>query len=47
MTPWEQWPEIWMNRLQDNCFFLYLRRKEGEIFQLGEYLDGIGVSLDG
>lgn len=39
------WPDNWMKRLQDNCFFLYLRRKGGEMFQLGEYLDEIGVKL--
>lgn len=43
----ESWPEDWLKRLQDNCFFLYLRRREGEMFNLGDYLEGLGVDLDG
>jgi hypothetical protein len=32
------WEEDWQERLQDTCFFLYLRRKPDEMFNLIEYL---------
>ncbi|MNR08768.1 hypothetical protein D3C85_1249380 [compost metagenome] len=32
------WEEDWQERLQDNCFFLYLRRKSNEMFDLIEYV---------
>lgn len=33
----ESWGEEAAERLQDNCFFLYLRRKPGEMFHLHNY----------
>lgn len=41
------WGDEGIKRLQDNCFFLYLRRREGETFSLGEYLEGLGVKING
>lgn len=35
------WEDDWWQRLQDNCFFLYLRRKEGEIFNFDDYVKGL------
>lgn len=32
------WEEDWQERLQDNCFFLYLQRKPNERFDLIEYV---------
>lgn len=31
------WPDDWKQRLQDNCFFLYLRRKPNEMFTFDDY----------
>jgi 5'-3' exonuclease len=31
--------EDWEQRLQDNCFFLYLRRKPDEMFNVWEYME--------
>jgi hypothetical protein len=35
------WPEDWEQRISDNAFFLYLRRKEGEMFNFKEYVEGL------
>jgi hypothetical protein len=35
----ESWPDDYMERLQDMCFFLWLRRKEGEMFSFTDYLE--------
>lgn len=35
------WPDDWKQRLQDMCFFLYMRREEGEMFDLDTYLDSL------
>lgn len=37
----EAYPEDWWQRLQDNAFFLYLQRKENDVFQLDEFLGGL------
>lgn len=37
----EMYPEDWRQRLQDNAFFLYLQRKENDVFQLDEFLGGL------
>lgn len=39
----QAWPDDYMERLQDMCFFLWLRREEGEMFDLKKYFDKIGV----
>ena len=40
------WPDDWKQRLQDMCFFLWMRREEGEMFELTKYLDNIGVDYE-
>lgn len=42
----ETWPDDWKERLQDNCFFLYLRRKPDEMFCLEEYFDKLKIKGD-
>lgn len=37
------WPDDYMERMQDMCFFLWLRREEGEMFDLKKYLERLGV----
>lgn len=37
------WPEDYQERLADNCFFLYLQRKEGEMFNLYEYVESLNA----
>lgn len=32
------WEDDWQERLQDNCFFLYLQRKPDERFNLNDYM---------
>lgn len=39
----ESWPEDYMERLQDMCFFLWLRREEDETFSLNKYLDKLQI----
>lgn len=38
------YPEDGFERLQDMCFFLWMRRYEGQMFSLKEHLDKLGVS---
>lgn len=33
------WPDDYKQRLADNCFFLYLQRKENEVFSLYDYVE--------
>jgi hypothetical protein len=33
------WPDDYHQRLADNCFFLYLQRKENEMFNLYDYVE--------
>jgi len=33
------WPDDYQQRLADNCFFLYLQRKENEMFNLYDYVE--------
>jgi hypothetical protein len=40
------WPDDYMERLQDMCFFLWLRREEDEMFDLKKYFDKLGVQYD-
>jgi hypothetical protein len=35
------WPEDWFERLSDNAFFLYLRRKEDEMFNFKDYMESL------
>ena len=37
------WPEDYIDRLQDMCFFLWLRREEGEMFDLTTVLNKLGI----
>lgn len=37
------WPEDGYERVKEMCFFLHMRRYEGEMFDLDEYLKKIGV----
>lgn len=37
------WSDDYMERLQDMCFFLWLRREEDEMFDLKKYLNKLGV----
>lgn len=39
------WPDDYFQRLQDMCFFLWLRREDGEMFDLKKYLDKLKVEL--
>lgn len=38
--------ERWYQALQDNCFFLYTRRFEGELFDLGKHFESVGVKYE-
>lgn len=38
------WPEDYMERLQDMCFFLWLRRTDGEMFNLRNYLNKLQIT---
>lgn len=38
------YPEDGFERLQDMCFFLWMRRYEGQMFSLKEHLDRLGVN---
>jgi hypothetical protein len=35
------WPDDYQQRLADNAFFLYLRRKEGEVFNFNDYVENL------
>ncbi|QDP50287.1 MAG: putative ribonuclease H [Prokaryotic dsDNA virus sp.] len=37
----QAWPDDWEQRLQDNAFFLYLQRYEGEVFTWNKYYEGL------
>lgn len=37
------WSDDYLERLQDMCFFLWLRREEDEMFDLKKYFDKLGV----
>ena len=37
------WPEDGVDRLSDMAFFLWLRKREGQIYSLREHLDYLGV----
>jgi len=39
----EAWPDDGMKRLAEISFFLWMRRHEGQMFSLKEYLDKLGV----
>ena len=39
----DSWPSDYLQRLQDNCFFLWLRREDGEMFDLKMYFDKFGI----
>lgn len=39
------WPHDWYARLRDNCFFLYLQRYEGEVFDVDKFFSQYGVVL--
>lgn len=39
------WPEDWKERLRDNCFFLYLQRYEGDMFDVDKFFGKYGVAL--
>jgi hypothetical protein len=39
------WPNDWKQRLADNCFFLYLQREAGEVFNLDKFFADCGVKL--
>jgi hypothetical protein len=41
-----QYPDDWRQRMQDMGFFLYLRRKENEMFVLADYLESIGCYIN-
>lgn len=41
----DTWPHDWYARLRDNCFFLYLQRVEGEIFDVDKFFGQYGVIL--
>lgn len=38
------WPEDGIDRLRDMAFFLWLRKREGQMYNLREHLDFLGVS---
>ena len=38
-----QWPNDYMERLQDMCFFLWLQRYDGEMFDLKKHFDKLNV----
>lgn len=40
------YPEDGFERLQDMCFFLWMRRYEGQMFSLKEHLDKLGVNYE-
>jgi len=40
----ESWPDDYLERLQDMCFFLWLQREEGQMFDLKKYFDKLNIS---
>lgn len=36
-------PERWQERMQENAFFLWMCRERGQMFNLKDYLKGIGI----
>lgn len=38
------WPDDYMQRLQDMCFFLWLRREDDEMFDLKKYLTKLSIT---
>lgn len=40
----ESWPDDYLERLQDMCFFLWLQREEGQKFDLKNYFDKLGIT---
>ena len=39
------WPSDCFERLSDTCFFLYLRRFDGEVFDLDKYINQLEIEL--
>lgn len=40
----ESWPDDYLERLQDMCFFLWLQREDGQMFELKKYFDKLNIS---
>lgn len=39
------WPNDWKDRLEANCFFLYLQRHEGDMFNIDEFFGRYSITL--